>query len=203
MNKELHKKALNLSYFTVGYNILEGILSIFAGYIAGSIALVGFDLDSFVESLSGGIMIWRFWKRDSISEQENEKMERKATNLVGITFFIFAAYVLFESLRKLFNQEIPKPSIFGIIIALVSIFAMRILYLRKVAVGKEIKSPSLLADSKQTLACIILSVALLVGLLMNYLFRFWQADPIVGLIVAGFLIREGIETLRKKELGCC
>ncbi len=203
MNKELHKKALNLSYFTVGYNILEGILSLFAGYLAGSIALVGFGLDSFIESLSGGIMIWRFWKRGSISEEENEKMERKATNLVGITFFLFAAYVLFESFRKLFYQEIPKPSIFGIIIALVSIFAMRILYQRKVAVGKEINSPSLLADSKQTLACIILSVALLVGLLMNYLFGFWQADPIVGLIVAGFLIREGIETLRKKELGCC
>jgi len=203
VNKELHKKALNLSYFTVGYNILEGILSIFAGYLAGSIALVGFGLDSFIESLSGGIMIWRFWKRGSISEEENEKMERKATNLVGITFFLFAVYVLFESVKKLFFHEIPKPSIFGIIIALVSIFAMRILYLRKVKVGKEIHSPSLLADSKQTLACIILSVALLVGLLMNYLFGLWQADPIVGLIVAGFLIREGIETLRKKELGCC
>jgi len=87
-------KALSLSYFTVGYNILEGIISIFAGLLAGSIALVGFGSDSFVESLSGGVMIWRFRKHGKISEEEEEKVEKKATRLVGYTFFILGAIVL-------------------------------------------------------------------------------------------------------------
>ena len=203
MNQELHKKALQLSYFTVGYNIIEGILSILAGYLASSVALVGFGLDSFVESLSGSIMIWRFNKKGKQTEAEDKKTEKKATRLVGITFFVFAAYVLYESVKKLIRQEIPQPSAFGIIIAVISIFAMRILYLRKRAVGKEIGSPSLIADSKQTLACIILSIALLIGLLLNYLFGFWQADPLVGLIVVFYLTREGLETLQKEEPDSC
>jgi len=88
MNSRLHKKALWLSYFTVGYNILEGILSIFAGSLAGSIALIGFGLDSFVESLSGSVMIWRFRKSEEISEAEEEKIERRATKFVAYSFFI-------------------------------------------------------------------------------------------------------------------
>ena len=148
-------------------------------------------------------MIWRFNKKGKQTEAEDKKTEKKATRLVGITFFIFAAYVLYESLKKLFGQEIPQPSVFGIIIALISIFAMRILYLRKRAVGKEINSPSLIADSKQTLACIVLSVALLIGLLLNYLFGFWQADPLVGLIVVFYLAREGFETFESEETNSC
>ena len=88
MNPRLHKKALWLSYFTVGYNILEGILSIFAGSLAGSIALIGFGLDSFVESLSGSVMIWRFRKSGKISEEEEEKIEKRATKLIAYSFFI-------------------------------------------------------------------------------------------------------------------
>jgi len=206
MDSKLHKRALLLSYLTVGYNILEGLVSILAGILAGSIALVGFGLDSFVESLSGGIMIWRFSKSaqaDKISEAEEEKVEKKATKLVAYTFFILAAYVLYESIKKLFLREIPQPSLFGIIIAVVSLIAMPILFYAKYRIGKRIGSISLIADSKQTLACIFLSVSLLIGLGLNYLFGFWQADSITGLIVVVFLGREGIETRRAEKLCSC
>jgi divalent metal cation (Fe/Co/Zn/Cd) transporter len=199
MNPTPHKKALFLSYFTVGYNIIEGLVSIWAGSMAGSIALVGFGLDSFVESLSGGVMIWRFSQHGKISAEAEEKIERKAAKLVGYTFFILAAYVLFESLKKLLTREIPQPSLLGIIIAIVSLIVMPILFLAKYRLGKKIGSISLVADSKQTLACVFLSASLLVGLGLNYLFGFWQADPIVGLIVVLFLVREGIETLQGEE----
>jgi divalent metal cation (Fe/Co/Zn/Cd) transporter len=203
MNPTSHKKALLLSYFTVGYNIIEGLVSIWAGSMAGSIALVGFGLDSFIESLSGGVMIWRFSQHGKISEEAEEKIERKAAKLVGYTFFILAAYVLFESIKKLLARETPQPSLFGIIIAVVSLIVMPILFYAKYRLGKKIGSISLVADSKQTLACVFLSASLLIGLGLNYLFGFWQADPIVGLIVVIFLVREGIETLGEEKLGSC
>ena len=196
----LTRKALLLSYITVGYNVLEGIVSIIAGALAGSIALIGFGLDSFIESLSGGVMIWRFRKHDKLSKEEEERMERKATRLVSYTFFILAIYVLYESIDKLVFQETPDPSLFGIIIALVSLVAMPILFYQKYRTGKALGSRSLIADSKETLACLFLSFTLLIGLGANYLFGFWQADPIVGLIVVVFLFREGYETFREEDL---
>ena len=108
---ELNRRALLLSYFTVGYNILEGIVSIFAGLLAGgSIALIGFGMDSFIESLSGSVMIWRFRKHGKISEEEEEKVERRATKLIASTFFILGAYILYESVKKLYFHEPSEPS---------------------------------------------------------------------------------------------
>lgn len=199
MDSKLHKKALFLSYFTVGYNILEGVVSILAGVIAGSIALVGFGLDSFVESLSGGVMIWRLRQHGKLSREEEEKIEKKAVKLVGYTFFILGIYVLYESLKKLYLREIPDPSLLGIIIAILSIIVMPVLFLMKYRTGKAIGSRSLMADSKETLACLFLSVALLIGLGLNYLYRLWQADPIVGLVIVVFLFKEGYETLKEEE----
>lgn len=199
MDAELHKRALSLSYFTVGYNILEGIVSVSAGFVAGSIALVGFGLDSFLESLSGTVMIWRFKRHGEMSAEEEEKAETRATRLVAYTFFILGAYVLYESTRKLYLREIPAPSLLGIIIAIVSMIVMPVLFRMKYQTGKSIGSRSLLADSKETLACMFLSASLLIGLGLNYLFGFWQADPIVGLVVVVFLAREGYETSREEE----
>ena len=197
---DLNKKALSLSYFTVGYNILEGVVSILAGLLAGgSIALIGFGLDSFVESLSGGVMIWRFRKHGKISEEEEEKIERRATRLVAYTFFVLGAYVLYESVRKLYLLEAAEPSLLGIIIAIVSVVVMPFLFYLKYQTGKSIGSRSLVADSRETLACIFLSVSLLIGLGFNYLYGIWQADPIVGLIIVGFLVKEGYETLTEEE----
>lgn len=196
---DLHRRALLLSYFTVGYNVLEGVISIVAGSLAGSIALVGFGLDSFVESLSGSVMIWRFRKHGKISEAEERKVEQKAERLVGYTFILLAAYVLYESVTRLYFREIPDPTLVGIIIAVISLVVMPVLFTMKYRTAKQIKSRSLIADAKETLACTFLSLSLLVGLGANYLFGFWKADPVVGLIIAGYLVREGYNTLREND----
>lgn len=192
MKADLHKKALSLSYFTVGYNIIEGIISILAASLSGSVALLGFGLDSFVESFSGFIMIWRFKKKRM--PQEEEKIEKRAVRLVGCTFFILAFYVAFESIKQLYQFEAPNPSILGIIIATLSIIIMPILSHMKYQTGKSLKSRSLIADSKETLACAALSIALLIGLGLNYFLGLWQADPVIGLVIAAFLLREGYES---------
>lgn len=202
MRPELHRRALLLSYFTVGYNVVEGVVSVIVGFWAGSVALTAFGLDSFVESLSGGVMVWRFRDRE-ISPEKEEAIEKKAVRLVGYTFFVFAAYVLYESVKKLYLVEAPEPTLLGMIIALVSLVVMPVLFYMKYKTGKAMGSRSLLADSKQTLACILLSVALLIGLGLNYHFGLWQADPVVGLVIVGFLLKEGYSALKREELCSC
>lgn len=196
---QLHKKALILSYVTVGYNVLEGTASILSGVFAGSIALIGFGLDSLIESLSGGVMIWRFSQGTQISQEEEERIEKKATRLVAYTFFILGAYVLYESIKKLVVSEIPEPSLIGIVIAVVSLVLMPILYFVKIKTASALGSSSLISDAKETLACTLLSAALLVGLGLNYLAGIWQADPIVGVIIVVFLFREGYEILNEND----
>jgi divalent metal cation (Fe/Co/Zn/Cd) transporter len=203
MSFPLQKRALLLSYFTVGYNVLEGAVSLLAGVWAGSIALVGFGLDSFVESLSGGVMIWRFARHEGLSPEEEERLERRAVRIVGWTFFVLAAYVLYESLHKLLFREVPAPSLLGIIIAVVSIVVMPLLFYLKYRTGESLGSASLMADSKQTLACALLSVALLIGLGLNYLYGIWQADPVIGLVIVALLAREGYHTLKEEKLCSC
>jgi len=123
LSAELKRKAFRLSLFTVAYNLIEGIVSIIAGLIAGSTALIGFGSDSFVESLSGSIMLWRF-RSKTISHEQEEALESKAVRLIGIAFLVLAAYVIFESVQKLYFREPPDPSLLGIIIALASIVVM-------------------------------------------------------------------------------
>lgn len=199
----LKKRALLLSYITVGYNVLEGIASILAGWLAGSVALVGFGLDSFMESLSGGVMIWRFTHRAKLSAEEELRREKKAIRLIGYTFFVFGTYVLYESVDKLLTSETPEPSLFGIIIAVVSLVAMPVLFYAKYRTGKSMQSRSLVADSKQTLACMLLSLALLIGLGLNYLWGLWWADPVVGIVVVVYLFKEGREAIREEKLCTC
>ncbi|MCI0330304.1 MAG: cation transporter [candidate division Zixibacteria bacterium] len=203
MSAPLHRKALLLSYFTVGYNLIEGLVSVLAGVLARSTALLGFGFDSFVESLSGGIMVWRFGKREWASEAEEMKVEKKAIRLVAVTFFILGAYVIFESGRKLYLKEAAEPSLFGIIIAIISLIVMPVLFWMKYKTGKSLESRSLVADSKQTLACMLLSVALLIGLGLNYFFHLWWADPLAGILIAGYLLREGYETWQEEKLCSC
>jgi cation diffusion facilitator family transporter len=203
MTDGLFKKALYLEYFTVGYNVIEGVLSILAGYLAGSIALIGFGLDSAVESASGGVLIWRLTRHGRVSEEEEERVERTAVKLVGASFFLLGAYVLYESVKKLYLQEQPEPSLFGIIIAAASIIVMPLLAYSKRRIARKINSRSLEADSKQTLICSLLSVALLLGLGLNYLFGLWWADPLSALVIVFFIFREGVEAFRAEKLCSC
>ncbi|MCL6621769.1 MAG: cation transporter [Syntrophobacterales bacterium] len=203
MSVDLHRRALALSYLTVGYNLLEGLVAVAAGAWAGSIALVGFGLDSFVESLSGMVMIWRFRPHARLSPLEVERREQRAVKLVGLTFFILAAYVLYESAGKLWFQEPPEPTLLGIAIALISLMAMPLLYYLKDRTGRQLGSVSLMADARQTLACAFLSAALLLGLGANYLFGFWQADPAIGLLIGVVLVKEGVEAWRQGKLCAC
>ena len=173
-----------------------------AGWLAGSIALVGFGLDSAVESVSGGVVIWRLLKHGKISHEEEERVEKKAVRFIGISFFMLGAYVAFDSARKLYLHEHPEPTLFGIIIAALSLIIMPVLAYSKYTAGKKMGSRSVVADSKQTFICSLLSFALFSGLGLNYLFGYWWADPASALIIVAFIIREGFTALKEEKL-CC
>ncbi len=187
----LYRRGLHLEYFTVGYNILEAAASIAFGILAGSIALIGFGLDSIVESLSGFVLIWRLRQHGEISKEAEARIEKRATRFVAVTFFVLGLYILFESIKKIVLVEVSQPSLPGIVIAVASLVVMPLLTWQKYMTGKQINSRALVADSRETLACAFLSAALLLGLGANYLFGFWQADPVVGVVIVVFLFREG------------
>jgi cation diffusion facilitator family transporter len=192
------RKALLLEYFTVGYNFLEALASILFGYMAGSPALVGFGMDSVVESLSGMVLIWRLRKHGSADDEE-ERIERRAQMFVGITFLVLALYIFYESVSKLYLGERPETSIPGIAIAIASLMVMPLLAISKVRVARRIGSKALIADAKETIVCALLSVALLIGLTLNLLFGMWWADPVAGFFIVIFLVKEGVEGIRGEE----
>lgn len=193
-------KALGLSFFTVGYNLVEGGVAMVGAAMSGSNALLGFGLDSFVESLSGMVMIWRFWRFDlDADEEEFEEVERKAARLVAYTFFALGSYVILDAGYALYQQEAPDTSLIGIGLAIASLIVMPVLFLLKYRFGKSIGSRSLVADSKETLACLVLSVALLIGLGAHYIWRQWWIDPVAALVIAVLIVREGFETLEESR----
>jgi divalent metal cation (Fe/Co/Zn/Cd) transporter len=198
----LHKRALWLSCATVSYNVLEGTLAVAAGWFAGSVALLGFGVDSFIESLSGMVMLWRFGMHGDVRGGELERIEQRAVKLISYSFLALATYVMYESANKLYWREVPEPSLFGVAVAIASLVVMPALFFAKYRTGKAMGSRSLVADSKQTLACMMLSVILLAGLALNYLCELWWADPTAGLLIAALVAREGWHTLQAREL-CC
>ena len=189
-----YEKGLYLEYFTVGYNFIEAGVAILLGILASSIALVGFGMDSIIETLSGFILIWRLRQQETISKEHEEKLEQRAMKFVALTFFVLGGYVIVQSVRKLIASIPPEPSLPGIILAGISLIIMPFLAYGKIKVGKEIDSGALLADAKETLACAFLSLSLFLGLAGNYFFGLWQADPIAATIIAIFLFKEGWET---------
>jgi divalent metal cation (Fe/Co/Zn/Cd) transporter len=192
-----HKKALLLEYFTVGWNVLEGIIAIAAGVIAGSIALIGFGLDSYIEVASGLVLIWRLRKHGFGNLEEEEAAEKRAILFVGVTFFLLAVYVIYESGRKLLFQEHPDESLVGIILAFVSLIVMPLLAVYKKRIAAEINSRALRADALETLACSYLSLTLLLGLGANAIFGWWWADPVSALAMVYFLVKEGWEAIQE------
>ncbi|MFA4814864.1 MAG: cation transporter [Candidatus Gracilibacteria bacterium] len=202
MKSPLLQKALNLSYFTVAYNILEGVISIALSLFTGSIALLGFGVDSFIESISGSVMIWRFTQH-TVSEEEEERIEKKAARLVGYSFFLLGAYILFESVKDLYLGEAPEPSVAGIIIAVLSLIIMPWLAHSKRKVGKLLKSKSLVADSQQTFICTLMSIALFFGLGLHFFFGLWWADSVAGLFFTLLTFKEGYTTLKEEKMCDC
>lgn len=196
IQREQLRVGRQLEYFTLGWNLTEAAVALGAGVFAGSIALVGFGIDSLIESLSGGILLWRLQRA-----QTHEKRERPALMLVGISFFLLALYVAVESATSLLRREHPETSIVGIVLSVVSLIAMPLLARAKRRVAERLESRALYADSRQTDICAYLSAILLGGLLLNALFGWWWADPIAALWMVPLILYEGIKAVRGRS--CC
>lgn len=187
-----------LEYLTIGWNVLEAVVAIGAGLFAGSIALVGFGVDSVIESTSGAILLWRL--RDG---ERGEQRERIALRLVGISFLLLAAYVAFDAVKSLIARESPEASYIGIGIAALSLIVMPLLARAKRRVAAQLNSRAMKADSRQTDLCAYLSAILLGGLLLNALFGLWWADPVAGLVMLPIIAREGFTALRGETCDDC
>lgn len=197
----LLRRGLLLEYLTVGWNIAEGVIAVGAGAAAGSPALIGFGVDSLVESVSGAALIWRL--RAEIHgdghEETIDRVEHRAERFVGIAFLLLATYVAFEAARSLLNQEAPEASPVGMALTAVSIAVMLWLARAKRQAGEALGSRALIADSKQTYACWYLSVTALAGLALNAFLGLWWADPIAALGIVVLLVREGLEAIRGED----
>jgi divalent metal cation (Fe/Co/Zn/Cd) transporter len=203
MIPKLRRQARLVSIISLICTVAEGVISLWLGRLAGSAALIGFALDSLVESLSAGIMLWRFGPGDALDPEAEAQVERKAASFIGWTFIILGGYVLYESLEKLINREAPHRSFWGVVMAAVALVVMTALASIKRRLGEKLDSESLVADSKESLVCGMLSAALLVGLGLNYLWGLWWADPAAGLLIVVFLFREGYEVLMGEGEGGC
>jgi divalent metal cation (Fe/Co/Zn/Cd) transporter len=191
----LSRRARLLAGASVSYNVVEAVIAISAGVVAGSVALVGFGLDSVVEVSSGLIILWQFRHRLP------ETRERQALRLLAISFFVLAAYVAFESVRALVAGADPDTSPVGIGLAIASLIVMPVLSWAQRRTGKALGSNAVVADGTQTLLCSYLSAVLLAGLVLNATLGWGWADPIAGLLIAGVAAREGLQAWRGE--GCC
>lgn len=193
--RRLGRRAQVLAGASVIYNLVEACVAITAGVVAGSVALVGFGLDSVVEVSSGLIILWQFRHRLP------ETRERQALRLMAVSFFALAAYVSFESVRALVFGHQPDSSKVGIVLAAVSLAIMPFLSWAQRRTGRALGSDAVVADSTQTLLCTYLSAVLLVGLVLNATLGWSWADPIAGLVIAAVAVREGWEAWRGES--CC
>ncbi len=194
----LRRRAIRLEYYTVGWNVLEAVVALLAGGAASSIALIGFGLDSIIETLSAATLLWRF-KQQTLDEH---RAESRAVRLVGGTFFALAVYVGLEAARDLWLHHRPEFSLAGWILAALSLLVMPLLGIAKRRLARTLGSRALAADGMESLFCSYLSGTLLMGLTLNGLLGWWWADPVAGLAIAGFMVREGVETWRGDERGC-
>ena len=194
-------EGFRLEFFSVSWNILEVAVGMVAGLAAGSVALIGFALDSVAEASSAAVLLWRI-RAERGSGRTAEDVERKAVRLVSIAFFVLAGYVGVRAIWDLATQSHPEESIPGIVLALVSLIVMPILARQKGRVARRLDSRSLQADSRQTVLCTYLSAFLLVGLASNSAFGWWWADPVAGLAIAVIAANEGRELWRTEDF-CC
>jgi divalent metal cation (Fe/Co/Zn/Cd) transporter len=195
-------RALRLEYLTVGWNLVEGVVAISAALAAGSVALLGFGIDSFVECASGSILIWRLLvERGHTDAEAIEAVERRARKLVALSLFGLAAYVAVDALKTIALQEHPEPSGLGVAVTTVSIGVMWWLARAKRRTAIALGSRALQADAFQTTACWWLSLIVLSGIAVNALTGWWWADPVAALGMCVFLVREGREAWEGED--CC
>jgi len=202
MQRNWRRIGLVLVVATLAYNVAEAVVAIWAGVTAESIALVGFGLDSVIETAAAGALLHRLaLEGRGAGGEALERSERRVHRFVGATFLALAVYVSLESAWVLWSGERPGESVLGIALAGVSLVVMPLVALGKLRAAKEIGSGALRAEAKETLACSYLSFTLLLGLLANALAGWSWADPVAALLMVPWLVREGLEGVRGE--GCC
>lgn len=188
----LRRTALLLVLVGLFWNGVETVVALWAGFQAGSVAILAFGLDSIVELFAGGLMVWRL--RTTSSEEDAEAAEAKAEKLLGFSFFLLAAYVVLHSGANLIGWlPEPEPSLAGILIVAASAVVMAVLYVAKMQVAVKMQSRSLRAEAMESLFCDIQDLTILVGIGFNALFAWWWADPVSALFIVPWLIKEGRE----------
>jgi divalent metal cation (Fe/Co/Zn/Cd) transporter len=199
----LLRRALHLEVLTVGWNVVEGLVAVSAAAFAGSVALLGFGIDSFVECASGLVLLWRLAaERRGMDAGAVERLDRCAHRLVGATLLALAAYVTVDAALTLWRRERPSPSALGIAITALSIAAMLWLARAKRRAAAALESRALGADAFQTTACFWLSIVTLAGIGLNAAFGWWWADPIAALAMTAFIGEEGLEAWRGEPCSC-
>ena len=196
----LVRRGLRLNVATIAYNSLEAVISVVAGVMAGSVALVGFGVDSVIEVTASGAAHWRL--RADWDPARRERVERVTLRVIGATFLALAAYVAYDSLTALVRRERPDESAVGIAIAGISLVVMPLLALAKRRVALAMGSGALAADAQQTTLCAYLSAILLGGLALNAALGWWWADPVAALVMVPIIAKEGVEGLRG-QAACC
>jgi divalent metal cation (Fe/Co/Zn/Cd) transporter len=195
--RRLQRRARLLAWGGIAWHLVEFSVAVTAGVAAGSIALIGFGADSLIEAAAGLVVIWLF----TGSRVHSRDAERRAQQMIAVSFFVLAAYVSVESIRTLVGGDHPEASWVGIGLAAVTAPTMPLLARAKGRVGNALGSAATVKEGVQNMICAYLSVALLVGLLANALFGLWWADPLAALVIAGLAAREGRESWRGE--GCC
>jgi len=191
--EQLTRRGLGLAWFTIGYNVAEGAVAVTAGALAGLVSLVGFGIDSGIESISAVLVAMRLLARLRHGTVD-EAREHRALRLVAVTFFLLAGYVLVEGIRSLLVGEVPDTSVVGIVVLVASLVVMPLLAAAKRRVGVALGGdPLILADAAETRLCVLLSVSTLAGLVLFQLTGAAWLDPIAGFVIAGFAVHEGIE----------
>jgi divalent metal cation (Fe/Co/Zn/Cd) transporter len=193
------RQGQRLEYFTIAYNSAEGLVSMVAGLMAGSVSLIGFGLDSLIEVTSGLALLWRL--HHDLDHSRREQMERTTLQIVGGCFIALALYILYDASNALVFHQAPERSIPGIIVAAVSVVVMPLLARAKRRVAAGIGSQAMRADSRQADFCAYLSAILLGGLLVNALFGWWWADAAAALMMVPIIAKEGFDGIRGKT--CC
>ena len=190
-----------LEYFAIAWNTVEGIVAIIAGAIAGSISLMGFGIDSFIEVLSGSVLLWRMSVDADV--QQRHRNEKRALKIVGLCFLGLAVYIAYESASVLLQHRAPEHSVAGIVLACASLVVMPLLSRAKHKVAAHLGSGAMHADARQTDFCAYLAAILLAGLALNTLFGLWWTDPVAALIMVPFIANEGIGGVKGKACRDC